>query len=233
MRHNANLVLRGARCTLVPYRREHVARYHEWMKDPAIQEATASEPLSLDKEHEMCEEWASDESKCTFILCDNTLPPGVDAMCGDVNLFWNDHDDPRHTAEIEIMVAEEGSRRKGIAVEAIEVFIAYAHMALGVNTFRAKIGFDNAPSLALFRDKMGFEEKSRSDVFREVTLEKRSTIALFIQDEDGDGEGEWVGTGEMGDAWRLALPRWGIEILEYDGGAYAPPTGPNREVAMS
>ena len=124
MRHNANLVLRGARCTLVPYRREHVARYHEWMKDPAIQEATASEPLSLEKEHEMCDEWASDEAKCTFILCDNTLPPGVDAMCGDINLFWNDHDDPRHTAEIEIMVAEEGSRRKGIAVEAIEVFIA-------------------------------------------------------------------------------------------------------------
>ena len=51
MRHNANLVLRGARCTLVPYRREHVPRYHEWMKDPAIQAATASEPLSLDKEH--------------------------------------------------------------------------------------------------------------------------------------------------------------------------------------
>jgi len=219
MRHNANLVLRGARCTLVPYRREHVPRYHEWMKDPAIREATASEPLSVEEEHAMQEEWAADESKCTFILCDNTLPPGVDAMCGDVNIFLNDHDDPKHTAEIEIMVAEQGSRRKGIAVEALEIFMSYCHMALGVKTFRAKIGFDNAPSLALFRDKMKFREKSSSDVFREVTLEHVSTIAVYVE---GDG---WCGDGEMGDTWKRVFPEWGIEISEYDGGPYAPGRG--------
>ena len=36
-------------------------------------------------------------------------------MVGDVNLFWNDHDDEVGTAEVEIMVAEPESRRKGIA----------------------------------------------------------------------------------------------------------------------
>lgn len=46
-------------------------------------------------------------------------------MAGDCNLFWNDHDD-ENTAEIEIMIAEERSRRKGIATEALTLFMAYA-----------------------------------------------------------------------------------------------------------
>lgn len=40
----------------------------------------------------------------------------------------------------------------------------------GVSRFRAKIGFANAGSLALFR-KLGFAEVGRSEVFKEATLE--------------------------------------------------------------
>jgi hypothetical protein len=46
-------------------------------------------------------------------------------MAGDVNLYWNDHDDP-NTAEIEVMVAEGRSRRKGLAAEALTLFMGYA-----------------------------------------------------------------------------------------------------------
>ena len=41
-----------------------------------------------------------------------------------MNLYWNDHDEP-NTAEIEIMVAEKQSRRKGLASEALMLFMAY------------------------------------------------------------------------------------------------------------
>lgn len=44
---------------------------------------------------------------------------------GDVNIFLNDHEEP-HTAEIEIMVAEPRSRRRGLAHEALGLFMAYA-----------------------------------------------------------------------------------------------------------
>lgn len=53
MKTNYNTTITGERCILVPYRREHVALYHTWMQDPELQEATASEPLTLEQEFEV------------------------------------------------------------------------------------------------------------------------------------------------------------------------------------
>jgi len=88
---------------------EHVPRYHEWMQDPSLLEATGSEPLTYDEEVEMQQSWLNDETKCTFIVhaisdCHNSLKEisteaelksnktflireNMDAMIGDVNLF--------------------------------------------------------------------------------------------------------------------------------------------------
>lgn len=76
MKVNQNLTITGERVQLVPYRREHVAKYHAWMKDPAIQEATASEPLTLDEEYEMQQSWAQDEDK---------VRQGVQGLHGDAH----------------------------------------------------------------------------------------------------------------------------------------------------
>jgi L-amino acid N-acyltransferase YncA len=68
------------------------------------------------------------------------------------------------------MVAEAGSRRRGIAREALQLFMAYGASVLRVSRFVAKIGDANAPSLALFAS-LGFSEVGHSAVFKEVTLE--------------------------------------------------------------
>ena len=47
---------------------EHVPTYHAWMKDPEILALTASEPLSLEEEFAMCNTWADDEDKATFLI---------------------------------------------------------------------------------------------------------------------------------------------------------------------
>jgi RimJ/RimL family protein N-acetyltransferase len=44
-------------------------------------------------------------------------------MIGDVNLFLNDSEN--HSAEIEIMIAEAGSRGKGLGLEAITSMMRY------------------------------------------------------------------------------------------------------------
>ncbi|SGY34971.1 BQ5605_C002g01709 [Microbotryum silenes-dioicae] len=72
MLENQSTALLGPRVILVPYRsvphgpldeamRHHVPRYHEWMSDPAVREATASEPLTLEEEFAMQESWRVDQ----------------------------------------------------------------------------------------------------------------------------------------------------------------------------
>ncbi|KIW72070.1 hypothetical protein PV04_00291 [Phialophora macrospora] len=111
MRINEHICVSTEKVVLVPYNAHHVPKYHEWMKDPHIQEATASEPLTLAEEHAMQRSWRNDGDKLTFIICrpfhrmhtngdDNLADHGtvaswdharleaeLDAMVGDVNLF--------------------------------------------------------------------------------------------------------------------------------------------------
>jgi len=62
MRLNWLTELRGASVTLRPYRASHVSRYHAWMSDAALLEATASEQLTLAEEHANQRAWVDDES---------------------------------------------------------------------------------------------------------------------------------------------------------------------------
>ncbi|XP_010936609.1 GCN5-related N-acetyltransferase 9 isoform X2 [Elaeis guineensis] len=177
--------LEGKKVVLVPYMREHVPRYHEWMQDPALLLATGSEPLTLDQEYQMHLSWTQDPNKHTFILLDKELiagsfvhgDPHVEAMVGDVNIYMNDPDDLQ-TAEIEIMIAEPKSRGKGLGEESVLMMMTFAVENYGIQKFCAKIGDSNAASLHLFR-KLGYVDASYSEVFKEVTLELPVTEQSF------------------------------------------------------
>ena len=52
--------LEGEKVILVPYMEGHVPKYHEWMQDPALLQATGSEPLTLDQEYQMQLSWSQD-----------------------------------------------------------------------------------------------------------------------------------------------------------------------------
>ncbi|KAJ3299117.1 N-acetyltransferase 9 [Borealophlyctis nickersoniae] len=158
---------------------------------------TASEPLTLDEEYDMQKSWHDDEKKCTFIILAPTFEKnrvGVSAkwggMIGDVNLFFNDHDDP-HSAEIEIMVAESSCRRQGYGLQALILMIRYAITDLNTTRLTAKISIQNTSSIVLFMDKLGFSEISRSEIFGEVTLEKVFS-SEFVEWVMKDGPAEFA-----------------------------------------
>ncbi|KAM7196458.1 GNAT domain containing protein [Rhypophila sp. PSN 637] len=121
MRQNEFVAVSTDKVLLVPYDRRHVLTYHGWMEDPAIQEATASERLTLEEEYENQESWRASHDKMTFIVC-QPLPPlssitneshsepmldpktgrgtiqaGIvdtpDKMVGDINLFLSPCED--------------------------------------------------------------------------------------------------------------------------------------------
>lgn len=111
MKLNYETCLVGTKSVLVPYRREHVDKYHGWMLDPTMLEATGSEPLSLQEEYDMQISWRVDPDKATFIVLareavDSSLIPQDDharndefvnksltAMVGDVNLFLSEEEE--------------------------------------------------------------------------------------------------------------------------------------------
>uniref|UniRef100_A0A7S0YEB4 N-acetyltransferase 9-like protein n=1 Tax=Polytomella parva TaxID=51329 RepID=A0A7S0YEB4_9CHLO len=173
---NSNTVLVGERVVLVPYKKEHVEKYHEWMKDPILQQTTASEPLTIEEEFEMQKSWLIDDNKLTFIILEKNLLSGeqksysqeLQAMVGDVNLFINDPEEPE--GEIEIMIAESNSRRKGIASEALNIFMSYCQNNLKLEKFVAKIGKENVSSQKLF-EKLGYKFTKEVRVFNELHFE--------------------------------------------------------------
>eukprot|EP01135_Chromosphaera_perkinsii_P009558 Nk52_evm8s1810 gene=Nk52_evmTU8s1810 len=133
MKINQDTLIKSERLAFIPYCKKHVEKYHEWMKSPFLQEMTASEPLSLDEEYEMQRSWREDEDKCTFILLDldvyTQTKDEIGSMVGDVNLFFNDHDNRNH-AELEVMIAEESARGKGYGQEAVSAMMSYGKILL-------------------------------------------------------------------------------------------------------
>ncbi|KAJ3927989.1 MAG: GNAT domain-containing protein [Lentinula lateritia] len=149
---NKNTVLVGKKILLVPYRIEHVAKYHVWMENEELRTLTASEPLTLDQEYDMQQKWQMDEDKLTFIILaregDAFIPDTINPtdsqvsslpMVGDVNIFFSRtplsvsestnslpfDDGQEFTAEAEIMIAEPLYRRRGYAQEALRLMFQY------------------------------------------------------------------------------------------------------------
>jgi hypothetical protein len=100
-------------------------------------------------------------------------------MIGDVNLFLNDPYD-RHSAEIEVMIAEPEARRNGHATLALSAIMQLGVTHLNIKTYIAKISFENMSSITLFLTKFVFKEVSRSEVFKEVTLHRHVDAEFMI-----------------------------------------------------
>ena len=60
VRRMVGVSLEGEKVILVPYMKEHVPKYHQWMQDPFLLETTASEPLTLEQEYQMHLSWCQD-----------------------------------------------------------------------------------------------------------------------------------------------------------------------------
>lgn len=187
MKINQNTQIIGKKVILIPYLKKHVTTYHEWMKKPELLDLTASEPLTLEEEYEMQRNWHKDHEKLTFLLVDkgtednydlnnNEEPPTNDQiLCGDVNLFIQpDFDDlGLNIAELEIMIAEKDSRRKGIALEALKIMLIYAIEKLNIELFVVHILSHNIVSKVLFEEKLGFQVEKFQDWSDEWILQKR------------------------------------------------------------
>ncbi|KAG9030266.1 hypothetical protein FRB95_004152 [Tulasnella sp. JGI-2019a] len=193
---NASTALIGTSVVLVPYRREHVPTYHQWMSNPELLRLTASEPLSFEEELDMQRKWQEDDDKLTFIVLARSEgdPDSLGSisnaeisrlpMIGDVNLFFKRNGDDEESAssnnpydevECEVMIAEPAYRGKSLGFTALSILLPYATTpppsgpGAPPNSLVARIGLDNAPSIALFQ-RLGFVKTKAVEVFGELEM---------------------------------------------------------------
>lgn len=174
---NANLALCTSKVVLVPYSSHHVPKYHEWMKDPDIQQATASEPLTIEEEYDMQRSWRLDADKLTFIAGVPTTPlhniqslKGQEDydMVGDVNLFisTDQHDSEDSevlVGELELMIAEKTQQGKGLGKAVLVTFLQFVveHEGRIVDEYRGDKQSNQAQKFDYLRVKIG-KENGRS-----------------------------------------------------------------------
>lgn len=185
MKINENQKIIGNRVILVPYKRHHVPKYHEWMSQIEIQELTASEPLTLDEEYDMQAKWQQDNDKLTFIVLSKDEYMSkvgvteekreIEAMVGDVNCFIIEEEDdqPLKQVELEVMIVNKADRCHGYGSEAIFLMMNYVYKQIksiiSFNKFVAKIGEENLPSIKMF-EKLGFVTFKYIKPFKQVCL---------------------------------------------------------------
>ncbi|KAH9997951.1 acyl-CoA N-acyltransferase [Russula vinacea] len=185
MRLNAHTAIVGDTVVLVPYRVEHVEKYHTWMQSAELRELTASEELTLEQEYAMQRSWQEDDDSATYIhrsrASAEPTPSDADLtnedikalpMIGDVNLFFkNPREDPEFEVECEVMIAEPMYRGQRRAHAALVLLLSYACDKLGVRkeSFVARIGSANTRSIALFAS-LGFEVVRTVSVFDQVEM---------------------------------------------------------------
>ena len=96
------------------------------------------------------------------------INPSIARMAGDVNIFCQFLE--KSEAEIEIMIAEQDCRRKGLGMIAVKLMMEFARKELGKTRFISKISQKNVPSIKLF-EKLGYKLWKNVEVFNEVHYE--------------------------------------------------------------
>ncbi|KAJ6785743.1 hypothetical protein PWT90_06380 [Aphanocladium album] len=200
MRINQHTAISGAKALLVPYEAHHVVKYHGWMQDPDIQQATASEPMTLEEEYENQQSWRTSTDKLTFIICEPAAPAETaimaqsqDAnkhMIGDVNFFlYADDEDENDGAsdsligEVDVMVAAKEHRGKGYGEAAVRHLLLYIQMNLdAILREYAQGGVTKALRALMVKiqesnngsralfEKLGFEQTGSVNYFGEVKM---------------------------------------------------------------
>ncbi|KAM0433960.1 hypothetical protein ACHAPT_003904 [Fusarium lateritium] len=136
---------------LVPYESHHSFNKADARKD--IQEATASEPMTLEEEYENQLSWRTSSDKLTFIVCaplegsTSVVKAGTadadELMRGDINFFLHTYeaDDEAEaasaeahgwlTGEVDVMIASLSHRGRGMGRAAVQALLTYLqkHMA--------------------------------------------------------------------------------------------------------
>jgi RimJ/RimL family protein N-acetyltransferase len=144
--------------SLIPYGPEHVSFYPQWFStDPQLYQLTDTDPSVADFTATQ-QSIAEDPYSAVWIIYDNEI------AVGDVGIFlhpWLED----YECEIEVMIAVQEFRRRGIAVAVIEFLIQFIKVERKERKkMIAKIKQGNIKSIRMF-EKLGFKQEQFDEKF--------------------------------------------------------------------
>ena len=140
----------------------------------------------------------------------NLVEQTLHLMIGDINLFLSEEEEDSDgydfpitsrcqdgmqsnkrqelsQAELDVMIAKQSHRHKGLGTELVLIMMHYGASMLGIRRFFVKIKNTNTSSLKLFREKLEFVECAYAECFGEYELECKHETAddmvMWVKDK--------------------------------------------------
>lgn len=196
-------VISTSKVLLAPYEPHHVLKYHTWMQDPALREATASEALTLEKEYSNQVSWRKATDKLTFILCkpidrsfdgedvvfvrSNGHYDSIEEMIGDVNFFLHPYEDTGDgEPEGEGEIIEDGVlKKKGLLTGEVDIMVADAdwrRKGIGRAAVRALLVYVTVNMGFILQEFVGTRQDASAslrNLVAKIQKSNEASIALF------------------------------------------------------
>lgn len=188
----------------MPYEPHHVLKYHTWMQDPVLREATASEALTLEKEYSNQVSWRKATDKLTFIICkpidrsfdgedvvfvrSNGHYDSIEEIIGDVNFFLNPYEGGEDTTEGQEQdeVIENGVlKKKGLLTGEVDIMVAdpdWRRKGVGRSVVRALLVYVSVNLGFILQEYVGTRQDASASLRNLVAKVKEGnegSIALF------------------------------------------------------
>jgi RimJ/RimL family protein N-acetyltransferase len=170
----------GKAVTLLPFDEKYLDVVHEWINQPDVRRGTGSEgPVSTVEHRRWYEQVMGDPQSRIFIIGRGQGAAAVPV--GMVALRRIEH--RAHSAEYSIYVADQESRRKGLACEATVLILRFGFMGLGLNRIYLRVMQCNSAAVHLY-EKLGFvlEGVAREDAFLDGRFESSVCYSMLSRE---------------------------------------------------
>ena len=156
--------LYGTNVNLLPIRGDDNQLIVNWRNSPRVHDNLFTKNyITIEGQEAWYVAYQSDPEQLRLII---EIKDGPVGCCGFTDIYDG-------SADLTIFIGEESALKRGVAGEALDLLLGYAHKTMGLHTIYAEVFADNSPAICLYISRgfliagMGAPRKGRKVVVLE------------------------------------------------------------------